>query len=127
MVRKSDGTKEALGWEQFVPYWEAWQVRQGQRVTTYAQNGDANDDEFANASYSAGSKGFVTEAGSAQFYSGLALPNSFAPHNVDPAGILPSTNANPGGLAGGTGAIDHNLTATWDSSNGDNTTKLQTT
>jgi hypothetical protein len=43
--------------------------------------------------------------------------------NAAPAWSLPATNSNPG-LTGGTGALDHNLTATWDGVAGTGVTTL---
>lgn len=124
-VKDKDGKALKTGWESYVPYWEAWQVRAGKKVTTYAEGGDVLDDTFANPSYAAGSKGEVSETGSPQFYEGLTLPTSFKANGVVPAGILPATKSDPG-LSGGSGTIAHEIKATWDSSKGDNKTTLKT-
>ena len=44
---------------------------------------------------------------------GLKLPASFKVTHKPPAGILPMTKTDPA-LAGGSGAISHNISATWD-------------
>ena len=67
-------------------YWEAWQVGANSSVTTYAASGDPNDDLF---------RGFSSITGSARFYQGLNLPDSFVPNGVGPAGILPATTTDP--------------------------------
>ena len=124
-VKDKDDKPLQTGWESYVPYWEAWQIRAGQKVTTYAEGGDVLDDTFANPSYAAGSKGEVSETGTPQFYEGLTLPTSFKANGVVPAGILPATKSDPG-LTGGSGLIAHEIKAKWDSSKGDNTTTVTT-
>jgi hypothetical protein len=112
-------------------YWEAWQVMPGQSVTSYAQNGDVEDDTYAFPSFGPGTKGSVGSVGKAEFYEGLTLPNSFKVTNAAPAWILPLTRSQPK-LEGGTGAIPHTLMATWDSTKDgtddkpDETTKIKT-
>jgi hypothetical protein len=56
--------------------------------------------------------GTTEVVGRADFYPNLTLPASLTVHNAAPAWALPVTNTDPG-LSGGTGALDHNLTATW--------------
>jgi hypothetical protein len=110
------------------PLWEAWQINPGQKVTTYAElNNDREDDTYGSGSI-ADTKGSVTVTGSAEFYEGLALPSSFKVTNAAPTWILPATNTAPT-LTGGTGAIDHNITATWDccKKKGSKKTKVTTT
>lgn len=124
-VKDKDDKPLPTGWESYVPYWEAWQVRAGQKVTTYAEGGDVLDDTFANPSYADGSKGEVSETGTPQFYEGLTLPTSFKANGVVPAGILPATKSDPG-LTGGSGLIAHEIKAKWDSSKGDDTTTVTT-
>ena len=68
-------------------------------------------------------KGSISIKGTAEFYEGLAKPPSFKATAGSPAGMLPIVRAKPT-LAGGTGAISHNLTATWDSTGGDETTTV---
>jgi hypothetical protein len=108
------------------PYWEAWQINKGQKVTTYAEKGDVEDDTFSssfNAGPAATSKGTMTEKGTAEFYEGLTLPAAFQPTNAAPAWILPMTKTDPA-LTGGSGAIAHELTATWDCCSADKSTKV---
>jgi hypothetical protein len=119
--RPADGSWDATGW---CPYWEAWQINRGQRITTYAEKNDVDDDRYWVTTPARGTKGSVTITGSAEFYEGLALPSSFKVTNKPPAWILPYTKTAPL-LAGGTGAIPHTLTATWDCCTGsDHTTKV---
>lgn len=95
------------------PLWEAWQINPGQKVTTYAElNNDREDDTYGSSSIP-GTKGTITVTGAAEFYEGLTLPASFKVTNAAPTWILPATNTAPT-LTGGTGAIAHSITATWD-------------
>lgn len=106
-------------------YWEAWQVNKGKSVTTYAETGDTADDTYARPKSANDTKGTIKVFGSAEFYEGLTLPSAFAPDTSSPAGILPIVRAKPT-LAGGTGAISHNLTATWDATAGNTKTTITT-
>jgi hypothetical protein len=108
-----DPAKRSWFLPSWYPYWEAWQINKDQQVTTYAEKGDFEDDTFATSSPGNDTKGSVTEKGTAEFYDGLTLPSSFKVTNKAPMWILPTTNSAPT-LTGGTGAISHNLTATWD-------------
>jgi hypothetical protein len=108
------------------PLWELWEVNKGQKVTTYAETGDTADDTYAMPAMGAKTKGTISILGSAEFYEGLAKPATFKPTPGSPAGILPIVRSQPT-LAGGTGAISHNLTATWDSTAGDETTTVAVT
>jgi hypothetical protein len=94
------------------PLWEAWQIHKGQKVTTYAEGGDLDDDSYGQGPIPS-TKGSYTVTGSAQFYEGLTLPADFKVTNKAPTWILPTTKAAPT-LAGGTGSIPHVLTAAWD-------------
>jgi hypothetical protein len=114
------------GWNPaaWCPYWEAWQINAGKKVTTYAEHADLDDDKYSQGTLRVNTKGSLAIKGSAEFYEGLALPDTFKVSNTAPAWILPSTTQAPT-LAGGTGAIAHNLTATWDCCSGsDAATKL---
>jgi len=106
------------------PLWEAWKVNPGQSVTTYAEGGDTEDDTYGSG-FTKPTKGSVTVTGSAEFYEGLVLPASFKVTNKAPAWILPSTKKKPK-LAGGTGAIPHSLTASWDCCTGSDKTTTVT-
>ncbi len=119
------GGNVATGWESYVPYWEAWKINAGKTITTYAEGGDVMDDTFSNPGYSADTKGNLTEAGTAVFYEGQALPSSFSVRTGHPAGILPVATADPG-LSGGTSPLTHNLTARWDPAGGSTATTITT-
>ncbi len=95
------------------PVWEAWQINKDQKVTTYAEGGDVNDDSFSTPGPGSDTKGTVTVRGTAEFYEDLTLPTSFTVTNKAPTWILPATTSAPT-LSGGTGAISHTLKATWD-------------
>lgn len=98
---------------QWTPYWEAWKVNKGKKVTTYAEGGDLEDDTYGMPGLYDTTKGSITIAGKAEFYEDLTLPADFKATNKAPAWILPMTRTKPT-LAGGTGMIDHTLTAKWD-------------
>jgi hypothetical protein len=51
--------------------------------------------------------------GTAQFYEGLTLPDTFKATGEPPTGDLPATKKDPGDLPGGTGAITRTMTVTW--------------
>jgi hypothetical protein len=107
------------------PVWEAWQIHQDQDVTTYAEGGDKDDDTYGSGE-APNTKGTQKVTGTAQFYEGLTLPAAFRVTNKAPTFILPATNSAPA-LAGGTGTLAHNATATWDCFGTDKTTKLTPT
>jgi hypothetical protein len=111
-----------------ISFWEAWEVHKNQKVTTYAEGGDVNDDTFGAPPGGKDTKGNITINGLADFYEGLALPKSFTVTNKPPAWILPMTTADPG-LKGGSGAISHTLKAEWDCCppSKDKSTKITTT
>ena len=107
------------------PFWEAWPINKGQKVTKYAEGGDVEDDTFASGEIPS-TKGTLTAKGAPEFYEGLVLPAHFKVTNKAPTWILPTTKSAPT-LVGGTGAISHGLTATWDCCGGaDKTTKVTT-
>lgn len=116
-IEDDKGKKLKTGWEKHSPYWEAWKVNKNQKVTEYAENGDPDDDTYANPGYGANTKGTTTIKGDAKFYEGLTLPSSFKVIPGHPAGILLTTKSDPN-LSGGTPTLDHDLTATWDSTKG---------
>lgn len=72
-------------------YYEAWKVNAGSDRTIYYGQYPA-DDTFAWRNLPANSSGYWTFTGSAQFYEGLKLPDTFAIGNAPLAGGLPSTN-----------------------------------
>jgi hypothetical protein len=108
------------------PMWEAWKVNPGQKVTTYAQDGDLDDDTYGMPSMGDHTKGEIKVNGTAEFYEGLTLPPAFKVTNQAPAWVLPMSKTSQT-LAGGTGPIDHSIVATWDSTppSTDDTTKVQ--
>ncbi len=105
------------------PVWEAWPINKGQKVTTYAEGGDKDDDTYGSRGPGSATKGTLEVKGTAEFYDGLTLPPDFKVANAAPTWILPATKTAPS-LAGGTGAISHNLKATWDCCGADKTTKI---
>ena len=110
-----------------IPYWEAWKINAGKKITTYAEGGDTADDTYVSSiNWGDKTKGTVRVTGAAEFYEDLTLPSDFkATHPY--AGILPATTNDPGALSGGTGSMAHNLTATWDSTGGNKKTTVTTT
>jgi len=84
-----------------------------------------NADTYAQGPVGANTKGTTEVVGRADFYPGLTLPAGFTVRNAAPAWALPVTNTDPG-LTGGTGALDHNLTATWDGVGGTGATTAAT-
>jgi hypothetical protein len=109
------------GW---YPVWEAWPINKDRSVTTYAEGGDLDDDTYGSPPLK-DTKGSLTVRGTAEFYDGLTLPSSFKVTNKAPTWILPATKSAPT-LAGGTGSIAHDLTATWDGCGDDKKTKIST-
>jgi hypothetical protein len=91
------------------PVWEAWYVNGG-AVTPAV--GNVNDIYSQNAPGD-NTKGSTTVIGTAEYYDGATLPSSFTVTNAAPTWSLPATNSQPT-IPGGTGAVDHRLTATWD-------------
>jgi RHS repeat-associated protein len=80
-----------LGDRLIVHYWEAWGVVPGSTQTWYADNGDPQDDTWRTTA-----PGTTTFTGTARFYEGQQLPDSFVLNNqFTPAGTLPSTTENP--------------------------------
>jgi len=120
--RSQDQGPDPANW----PLWELWEINKDKKVTTYAETGDTADDLYGMPTMGAKTKGSITIKGTAEFYEGLAKPDSFKVTAGSPAGILPIMRSKPT-LAGGTGAISHNLKATWDSTGGDETTTLSVT
>jgi hypothetical protein len=124
-IKAKDGAKLATAFDKWVPYWEAWEVTKGQKVTTYAETGDVEDDTFSKSSSPDGSQGTFEEVGSARFHEGAKLPASMKPERKSPAGILPFSQADPA-LAGGSSALAHELKATWDGVKADGKTTVTT-
>jgi len=106
--------------------WEAWPVKPGKNVTTYASDdSDPEDDTYGLPGHGNNTKGKQEILGDAEFFEGVDLPSSFKVTNKAPAWILPTTKSDPG-MANGSGSIAHNITATWDSVKGDGKTKATT-
>jgi hypothetical protein len=122
-ITNKAGKVLAAGEDKDFGYWEAWQVNKGKAVTTYAEKGDTADDAYAYPKSGDDTKGTIKFTGTAEFYEALTLPSSFVADRSQPTGVLPMTRSQPT-LSGGTGAISHNLTATWDATAGDKTTKI---
>jgi hypothetical protein len=91
------------------PVWEAWYVNGG-RVTPAV--GRVND-IYGSTPLGNDTKGSMTVQGTAEFYNGATLPPGFVVTGAAPTHSLPATKTKPT-LSGGTGAVDHSLTATWD-------------
>jgi hypothetical protein len=106
------------------PLWEAWQVRGG-AVFVGGSTSPHNADTYGQNPVGASTKGKTEVVGRADFYPNLTLPSGFTVRNAAPAWALPATNTDPG-LTGGTGALDHNLTATWDGVGGTGVTTATT-
>ena len=95
------------------PVWEAWKINKKQKVTTYAEKGDDQDDRYYMPEFGECTKGTITMQGSADFFEDLTLPKDFTVSNKPPTYILPATKTDPK-LKGGSGAIKHNAKAEWD-------------
>lgn len=106
------------------PIWEAWQVRNGQ-VFVGGTTAPHKADTYGQPPVGAGTRGTTSVVGRADFYPHLTLPASFVATHGPPAWALPVTTTDPA-LTGGTRALDHNLTATWDSVGGTGVTTLTT-
>lgn len=124
-IKSKDGAKLETAFDKWVPYWEAWEINKDQKVTTYAESGDLEDDTFSKSSSPDGSKGTFEEKGTAAFYEGAKLPASMKPERKSPAGILPFSQADPA-LAGGSSSLAHELKAVWDGAKDDGKTTVTT-
>jgi hypothetical protein len=124
-IKSKDGAKLGTGFDKWAPYWEAWEIKNGQKVTTYAETGDLEDDTFSKGPSPEGSQGVFEEKGTAAFYEGAKLPASMKPERKSPAGILPFSQSDPG-VVGGSSSLAHELKATWDGVKADGTTTVTT-
>jgi len=106
------------------PLWEAWQVRGGS-VFVGGSASAHSADTYGQNPVGVNTKGSTEVVGRADFYPNLSLPAAFTVRNAAPAWALPVTNTDPA-LTGGTGALDHSLTATWDGVGGTGTTTAAT-
>ncbi|MCZ7385144.1 MAG: DUF4157 domain-containing protein [Candidatus Methanoperedens sp.] len=93
------------------PFWEAWEVRTG-KVYVGTTTSLHNADTFGTSAFGNNTKGSYSIFGKAEYYPGLKLSSNFNVTNNAPAWSLPYTKTNPN-LNGGTGSLDHNLTASW--------------
>jgi hypothetical protein len=93
------------------PFWEAWEVRSG-KVYIGTTASLHNADTFGTSAFGNNTKGSYSIFGKAEYYPGLKLPSSFKVTNTAPAWALPYTKTDPN-LKGGTGSLNHNLTASW--------------
>ncbi len=106
------------------PIWEAWQVRGG-AVFVGSSTSPHRADTYGQDEVGASTRGTTSVVGSADFYPNLTLPAAFTVTNSAPAWSLPVTTTDPA-LSGGTGALAHNLTATWDGVGGTGATSVTT-
>ena len=107
------------------PIWEAWPVRGGMVFVGEHVTGSAGSDFYGQTPVGENTKGTTELIGRADFFPNLTLPAGFTVRNTAPAWSVPMTTTDPG-LTGGTGALDHDLTATWDGINGDGATTATT-
>lgn len=99
--------------ESSLEYWEAWDVGPDSKVTAFHGQGGA-DDTFEFKGGPPGTHGTWTISGSARYYDGLNLPNTFQPQNVPQARISLSTNSDPHiPLSGASNEATHSLTSFW--------------
>jgi len=103
------------------PVWEAWNVN-GLKITP--MEGGVHD-RFGQNPVGDNTRGRTSVRGTAEYYDNATLPNSFSATGQPPTGNLPSTRSDPR-IAGGTGAIDHTATATWDCCGADDATRVTT-
>ncbi len=106
------------------PFWEAWQVRGG-NVFVGGSTSAHSADTYNLPPIGDNTKGTSQVTAKAEFFPGATLPTGFTPRNSPPAMSLPYTQTNPS-LTGGTGALDHNMTATWDCCQPNKTTTVTT-
>jgi len=109
----------------WTPYWEGWQVRGG-NIFVGKTTAPHNADTYSQGPVGEQTQGTTEELGQADFYPGITTPESWPVSNAAPAYALPMTRSDPG-LTGGTGELDHNLTATWNGVTGDGRTTTTTT
>jgi hypothetical protein len=103
------------------PVWEAWDVN-GTKITPI-ENGV--HDRFGQTHLGDNTRGRTIIRGTAEYYDNATRPNSFTPTGQPPTNNLPATRSDPR-IAGGTGAIDHSATATWDCCGADKETQVTT-
>ena len=118
-LEKTNSWKPSL-----VPYWEAWKV-DGGNVFVGDSNSPHQADTFSQGPLGDNTKGTTKMLGTADFYPNLVLPASFKVRPAHPAHSLPVATSDPS-LSGGTGNLNHNLTATWDCCTANKKTKVVT-
>jgi hypothetical protein len=106
------------------PIWEAWAVRGG-AVFVGGSTSAHHADTYGQGAVGANTRGTTEVVGRANFYPNLNLSEDFTVRDTAPAWSLPVTNTDPS-LTGGTGSLDHNLTAKWDGVNGTGATSATT-
>jgi len=95
------------------PYWEAWGVRGG-KVFIGDTASEHNADTYADPAMGDRTYGSIAVKGTAEFFPNVTLPAHMKANNpATQAGALRSSTTDPA-LAGGTGSIPHDLTASWD-------------
>ncbi|MDH3403223.1 MAG: hypothetical protein OES32_07210 [Acidobacteriota bacterium] len=95
------------------PFWEAWGVRGGKVFIGDTANAH-NADTYADGTMGDGTKGSIVVKGVPEFFPNVTLPAHMKANNPDTqAGDLRSSVTDPA-LTGGTGAISHDLTASWE-------------
>jgi hypothetical protein len=106
------GTDKPVSGVGTFPYWEAWGVRTGKvYIGDTAQ--EHNADTYADPDMGDRTYGSIVIKGVAEFFPSVTLPAHMKSNNSDTqAGSLRSSLTDPG-LAGGTGSIPHDLTASW--------------
>ncbi|HWW61532.1 MAG TPA: hypothetical protein VN181_09205 [Thermoanaerobaculia bacterium] len=109
-------TNESFWEPSSFPFWEAWRVDEGENVTKDAVRGDREDDSYSPLG-APNTEGSLTISARSEFYEGLTLPPAFRVDAKSPARDLPTTRSNPS-LSGGTGAVAHNVRASWNCCDG---------
>jgi hypothetical protein len=101
------------------PVWEAWNV-DGQKITPIDSG---FHDQFRQLPVGDNTRGRTIVRGTAEYYDNATMPTAFSPTGQPPTGNLLASRSDPR-LAGGTGAIDHSATATWDCCGTDDATRV---
>jgi len=94
------------------PFWEAWGVRGGKVFIGDTEDAH-NADTYSDDAMGDGTKGSIAVKGIPEFFPDVTLPAHMKANNpATQAGALRSSTTDPA-LKGGTGAISHDLTASW--------------
>jgi hypothetical protein len=109
------------------PVWEAWAVRKGLVYigSSNVPHSGGRGDVYGQTPVGPSTRGTTGIDGKADFYPNLTLPSSFKVTGAEPTWDLPATKTDPR-LTNGTGTLDHQAEARWDSVAGSSTTKLTT-